>query len=477
MDLLHVTTELSPYIKVGGLADVVAALSKNLKLLGHRVTVVIPRYAALSNALMMARRLTPLRFTHAGQPFEVAVYDARLPSGVELVALEIPGMFDREGIYGFDGQDYPDNAIRFATFSKAVAEFIASRENAVGRFDLVHAHDWMTSLVHYFCREMGENKPASVLTIHNLVHQGITARDDLPKLGLSWNDFNIDGAEFYGRVNILKLGINCVDAITTVSETYAREIVTAHHGAGLEGLLLHRKDALTGITNGVDASVWNPATDVALPARYDVEDPTNKSRCKGALLAELELDIEMTRPLFGFVGRLVAQKGADILVGALPRILAEDATVVVAGDGDPALIRKLEQAVEKHKGRVAFVHAASEGFVHRLFAGADFVVVPSRFEPCGLVQLYGQRYGAVPIAHSVGGLCDTIVDCDAELETGTGFLFDEATPVALLGAIQRATAAYRSKRFLSLTRRVMRLDRGWERPARRYEQIYRNLIS
>jgi starch synthase len=476
MEILHVSTELSPYVKIGGLADVVAALTKNLRLLGHRVTLALPRYPGFEQGgLLAGRRLTPIEFELGGKKHQATVFDAKLASGVELVLLDLPGAFDRPGIYGERGADYPDNAERFAAFSRAVTELVAQRSAAGQGFSVVHAHDWPTALVPYFLKKQTGAVPPTVLTIHNLSHQGIVPREKIPTLGIDWADFHMDGVEFFGQANLLKAGIVSASALTTVSETYARDIVGTEHGGRLEGVLRARRDALTGIVNGVDASIWNPATDPAVVARYDAEDITNKARCKGALLAELGLEMASDRPLLVFVGRLVEQKGADLLLAALPKIIASEMSVAVAGDGDEELSAKLQAAAEKHAGKVAFVRAASEAVVHRMFGGADVVVVPSRFEPCGLVQLYAQRYGAIPVAHATGGLRDTIVDCDPSLETGTGFLFDEPTAGALVGALSRARTAFASSRWRALVRRVMRLDRGWERPARRYEQIYRTL--
>jgi starch synthase len=264
--------------------------------------------------------------------------------------------------------------------------------------------------------------------------------------------------------------------LTTVSPTYAREIQAPKHGAGLEGALRAHGDALLGITNGIDYAVWNPATDPALAVRYDAEDFANKARCKGALQKEIGLPIDANAPLVAYVGRMVAQKGTDLVAAAVPRLLrGTDAQVVVAGEGEGSIVSAVEAAAEKSHGRMAFARAASEVLVHRIFAGADLVVVPSRYEPCGLVQMYAQRYGALPVAHATGGLVDTIVDCDAKLETGTGFLFEEATADALLAATERAIAARTLPQWPALVRRAMRLDRGWERPARRYEQVYRSL--
>jgi starch synthase len=274
---------------------------------------------------------------------------------------------------------------------------------------------------------------------------------------------------------LLKQGIVTADIVTTVSPTYAREIQTQEHGARLEGVLRERGESLVGITNGVDYAVWNPATDPALAARYDAEDVPTKARSKGALQKELGLPIAPETPLVAFIGRLTEQKGADLLAPALPKLLrTTEAQLVVAGDGDDAIALGIETAVGKSRERAAFVRAASEALVHRFFAAADIVLVPSRYEPCGLVQMYAQRYGALPVARATGGLIDTVVDCDAKLETGTGFLFAEATVDDLLAGAQRALAARTLPRWPALVRRVMRLDRGWERSARRYEQLYRS---
>jgi starch synthase len=477
MDILHVATELAPFVKVGGLADVVAALTKHLKIQGHKVTLVLPRFPALEQGgLLLARRLSPLVFSHAGRRHEVSLFDSKLASGVELIAIDLPGAFDRPGVYGEQGADYPDNAERFALFCRAVAEVVRQRAATVP-FSVVHAHDWPSALSLYFLKKLMPQCPGLVLGLHNVAYQGIVPRERLPAMGISWEDFHMEGVEFFGQVNALKAGILSADALTTVSETYAREIQTPEHGHRLEGLLRARSASLTGIVNGVDASVWNPSTDPALAGRYDVEDITNKARCKGALLAELGFELGSGRPLAVFVGRLTHQKGVDLLLGALPRLIAADIQIAIAGDGDAALVEALQAAASKNKEQVAFRQAASESLGHRFFAGADLVLVPSRYEPCGLVQLYAQRYGALPVAHAVGGLRDTILDCDAALETGTGFLFEEPSALGLAGAVQRARAAYDSPRWRGLVRRVMRLDRGWERPTRRYEFVYRQVIG
>ncbi len=484
MDITFVTTELAPFVKVGGLADVSAALPKALRGLGHSVTLVMPRFPALEQqGLLLARRLTPLRFTLGERAIEATVLDGRLATQVDLVVVDVPGLFDRPGVYGEKGEDYADNALRFAVLSRAAAELVRQRLASGRATDVVHGNDWPAALVPAYLRALAAETPAlaavrTVLAIHNVAHQGIFPKDVLPVTGLGWDQFRVDGIEFYGGINFLKLGVLTADGVVTVSPTYAREIQTAERGARLDGVLRQRGEALAGILNGVDYSVWNPATDPALAARYDAEDPGNKARCKGALQKELGLPIDAAAPLLAYVGRMVEQKGTDLATAALPKLLrGTDAQVVFAGDGDPALVAAVETVVSRAGGRAVFARAASEPLVHRIIGGADAVLVPSRWEPCGLVQMYAQRYGAVPIAHATGGLADTIVDCDAKLETGTGFLFDAPSAEALLGAAERAVAARTQPRWPALVRRAMRLDRGWEGPARRYEQLYRSLSA
>ena len=482
MDITFVTTELAPFVKVGGLADVSAALPKALRSLGNGVTVVLPRYPALEQqGLLLARRLTPLKFTLGGRAFEATVFDGRLASQLDLVVIDVPGLFDRAGVYGERGEDYPDNALRFAALSRATAELVRQRVASGMPVDVVFCNDWPTALVPTYLKALVAETPAlaatrTLLTIHNVAHQGVFPKDTLPTLGLGWDQFHVDRIEFYGGINVLKQGIVTADVITTVSPTYAREIQTVELGGKLDGVLRARGESLVGIVNGVDYAVWNPATDAAIAVRYDAEDVTNKTRCKGALQKELGLGIDPHAPVVAFVGRMVQQKGIDLVTAAAAKLLrATDAQLVFAGDGDPALVAAVEAVVAKAPGRAALARAAAEPLVHRIFAGADFALVPSRYEPCGLVQMYAQRYGALPIAHATGGLVDTVVDCDAKLETGTGFLFDEPTVDALLGATERAIAARGLPRWPALVRRAMRLDRGWDRPARRYEQVARAL--
>jgi starch synthase len=337
----------------------------------------------------------------------------------------------------------------------AVVEIARQRAQSGRPFDVLHLNDWPVALA----AELLEN-----------------AARDTAELGSTKSVLTIHNAAYHGVLRALERGVAAANVVTTVSPTYARELLEPETGHGLDGIF--RSKPPVGILNGVDYSVWNPATDSALATRYDAEDTTGRARCRGALLKELGFSVGTDAPIVAFIGRLVEQKGVDLALGALPRILrSTEALVVFCGDGDGTNVAALEEARRKYEGRVAFVRAAPEKLVHRVLGGADLVMVPSRHEPCGLVQLYAQRYGAPPIAHAVGGLVDTVVDCDASLETGSGFLFAEPTADALASAVLRAVAARTQPSFARLVRRVMRLDRSWDGPARRYESVYRNVTG
>lgn len=472
--------------KATAAADVVASLSKALRLLGHKVTIALPRYPAIeASGVMVARRLTPLVLTVGGERVEVTVFDGRLGSGVELVLFDVPGLFDKPGLpadllrgLGESGDVDLEDARRVGVFSLATVELIRQRALAGTPFELVHAHDWPAAMVPYLLRQT-EGGPRAVLTIHDLSRQGLFPREVLSLFHLGQEHFQPSKLEFYGKVSLLKAGILASDAITTVSTTYAREMLTPEHGERLDGLLAlaSKEHEIVGIVSGIDYAVYNPMTDPALVARYDAEDTGNKGRCKSALLAELGLSVDPERPLVVATGRIGVAQGSDLLASALPKLLKTDAYVVVAGQGDPTLTAKIEAALGKVPERARFLGTLSEAALHRLYAAADIVVIPGRYEPCGIVQLYAQRYGAVPVACNAGGIVDTIVDCDAALETGTGFLFDKPTATNLVGGVQRALAAMTTPRWAALRRRVMRLDLGWDRPARRYAHVYRSALA
>ena len=457
-----VSSELAPVAKVGGLADAVAALSKTLSRLGHEVTVALPHYKVVEEAgLMLARRLSLLKLPCG----EATVFDAKLSPGVQLCFFDIPGLYDRPGLYDENGSAYPDNLKRFGMFCQAVAAYVEKRAAAGDGFDVVHVHDWPAALVTHLLRGKGIR---TVLTVHNAAHQGIFSMAEALQLGFVGPGLGSED----GVLNALRVGIEAADAVSTVSPSYARELQTAEGSEGLRDLLEARGAGFQGILNGVDYASWSPSTDPNLVARYDAEDVGNKGRCKASLLAELEMSIDPNVPLFVALGRVCMQKGSDLLAEAIPVLARGSAQIIVAGEGDPELEARIVAAVDGCADVAIYLGRVSEAMTHRLIAAADAVLMPSRFEPCGLVQQYAQRYGAAPIVRGTGGLADTVVDCDSALATGTGFVFDEPTGEALAATAARAVSAMQTSRWGELRRRIMRLDRSWERPARQYVRLY-----
>jgi starch synthase len=453
MEIAFLSSEMAPWIKVSGLADVSHALPKALRALDHRVSVILPKYPAFEESgLLLARRLSTVPFQHCGQHYEAVAYDTRLPSQVDLTVIDVAGAFTE--VYEGAGE----SAKRFALFCAAATALIAARTKP---FDVIHLNDWPTALVAKFAKE--QNLPSRVvLTVHNgaATHQGLFAGLEPEGLGLSPAD----------RANLLEQGLRYADAVTTVSPSYAQELLSEPGGAGLAHAYGALASPLQGILNGIDYAVWNPATDSAIPSRYDAEDASMKTRCKTSLQRELGFEVDTEAPLVAFVGRLTPQKGIADLVRALPSLVrASSASFVLAGAGELAPLVK--ECVTSLEGRVRFIESAPESMVHKMFAAASVVLVPSVFEPCGLVQMYAQRYGALPVARAVGGLKDTIVDLEASLATGTGVLYEHAEDIE--AATLRALSLLIHPKYPAVVRRLMKLDRGWERTARLLERVYR----
>jgi starch synthase len=475
MDILFVTPEVVPFSKVGGIGDVAGALPKALRALGHRVMVLSLRYGTVDpTANALARRLIKLQVPLGNETVAAEVYEAKLPSGVNVTLLNAPGLTDRPRVYG-----EPDDAKRFAFLAGGAIEWLRAQSKVP---DVVHAHDWAAALVPLKLKLAAEQDAKlvaakSVFTLHGVSQQGLFPRETLATAGVPEKYFTPQGVEFYGQVSWLKAGILYADRVTTVSPGYAREIVQPDGGAGLDGVLRSRGRELVGILNGVDFAVWNPATDPHLVARYDAEDPGARERCKADLLARTGLAPDTDAPVLGYVGRLDAQKGVDLLVKAAPRLMRQNAQLVVLGEGDDALAEALAALAARFPERVHFKRGFDDVLAHKIYAGADFFLAPSRAEPSGLTHLYAMRYGAVPIARATGGLADTVVDCDAQLETGTGFLFGAPDPEEFYGAVARALSAYGRRDALArLRRRVMRKDFSWDRSARQYNAVYSALV-
>jgi starch synthase len=479
LSVLHIASEASPFVKTGGLADVCAALPRALARAGVRTSLVIPRYRAIDpRKHSLARRLLPLRVPLGDRTEEVILHEGRLPGGHVDVTLVDHPLFDREGIYGEGGHDYPDNARRFALLGRAALE-IAHRADRWP--DVVHGHDWQGALGIFYARRgavPGRPVPATVLTIHNLAFQGLAPRAVVEELGLGWDIFTPEVGEFFGQLNLLKLGIAFADRLTTVSPRYAREICTSEQGAGLDGFLRERRSRLAGILNGIDTEIWDPERDPLLPVRYDGTDRLGKAACKAALQREVGLPVRASVPVFGQVSRLTEQKGYTLINECAEELAKLDAQVVFLGNGERRFEDMLSGLARRHPARIAFRGEYDEKLAHRIMAGADFYLMPSLFEPCGLNQMYAQRYGTVPIVRATGGLDDTVIDYDEATRTGTGFKFAEPTAAALVSAVKRAVILYRQRDAMNaLLTQIMRLDHGWNVSARRTIELYERSIT
>lgn len=460
-----VASEAAPFAKTGGLADVLASLPAALARLGNEVAVVLPRYRSVP--LSGAAPVLTAAVQVGARRFPVAVYET-VRHGVRFLFVDCPPLYDRPGIYGEHGRDYPDNHLRFALLNMA-AITVARR---LFRPDVFHAHDWQGGLLPVYLGEHLAFDPTfagvrCVFTIHNLGYHGVFPASTLPELGLSRSLLQPEGLEFFGQISFLKAGIVWSDAITTVSPTYAREIQTPEFGFRMDGLLRSRSYKLTGILNGIDYEEWNPRTDRNLPANYSAAELDGKRECKTALLAEMGLP-ESSRPLLGIVSRFADQKGMDVAMAAAsaPGSPLENAALVVLGSGDPALETAFRDLAKASPSRVAVRIGYDEGLAHRIEAGADMFLMPSRYEPCGLNQIYSLRYGTPPIVHATGGLQDTV---DPE----TGFKFKELSPEQLTGAIWTALAAFEDRdEWTRRMRRGMAKDFSWDASALEYQKLY-----
>lgn len=475
MKILSVASELYPLVKTGGLADVTGALPAALAGEGVRVTSLVPGYPAVMAALDKAA------------PFHV--YDdliggpARLLRGTakghDVIVIDAPQLFDRPGnpYLGKDGQDWPDNAQRFAALGKAAAD-VAGGINAHYRADVLHCHDWQAALGPVYARFLGG--PKSVMTVHNIAFQGQFPASVFARLGLPAQAFAIDGLEYYGNVGYLKGGLATADAITTVSPSYAQEICTAEYGMGLDGLLRARRQVLRGIVNGIDTEVWDPATDTLIAATYSAKTLKKRAQNKRALEQRFGLD-EGDGLLHGVVSRLTWQKGMDIFAESLDHLVATGARLALLGTGEAAIEAAILDAAARHKGRIGVIMGYDEAVSHLIQAGADTILVPSRFEPCGLTQLYGLRYGAVPVVARTGGLNDTVIDAnDAALQAGvaTGFQFAPVDAATLEHTLARVAHCHAEpKLWRLLQKRGMEQDVSWARSAAAYAQLYRSLVK
>ena len=482
LKICFVSSEVSPFAKTGGLADVAAALPAALKNMEQDVRLMMPKYRMINDRKYVLRDVIRLREVHVelgGKVRTASGKTAFLPNTkVHVYFLFIPELFDRKGIYQdpATGKDFEDNAERFAYFSKAVVETL---KLLYWQPDIIHCNEWQTALIPYYLKTVYADEEffqgtKTVLTLHNLAYQGIFPLELAPQLGIEEKEAQPGGAfELNGQLNLLKGGILYADAITTVSERYAQEITTAEFGFGLEGVLKQRQKDLYGILNGVDYSVWNPETDRYLAAKYDAKSLDKKVENKKALCNQFKLPFQAETPLIGMVTRLVEQKGIDLVVDGIDELMKRDIQMVILGTGEEKYQTALKAAAEKYPEQLAVHFKFDEKLAHLIEGGADMFLMPSRFEPCGLNQMYSLKYGTVPIVRETGGLADTVENVDPQTGKGTGFTFQEFSVEAMLDAVDRALAAFRDKAtWAKIQKAGMRKDFSWENSAKKYLKVY-----
>ena len=476
--VLAVVSEIYPLVKTGGLADVAGALPRALRPHGVEVVTLVPGYPAVTAALGHADEVLTIADLFGG-PARVLAAEA---SGLDLLVLDAPHLFARAGTpyAGPDGHDWPDNAFRFGALG-LVAARIGFGEIAGYVPDIVHGHDWQSGLTMAYLAYDGRPRPKTVLSVHNLAFQGQFPPDLLDGLRLPPSAYAPDGVEYYGTIGFLKAGLQFADRITTVSPTYAAEIQTPPGGCGIDGLLRARAGVLSGILNGIDVEVWNPATDPHIPSGFDLSSLPARAPNKAALQKRFALSEDADRLLFGVVSRLAWQKGLDLLAEAVPALLDAGGQLAVLGTGDRDLERQWSSIAAAHRGRIGCVVGYDEDLAHLIQAGADAVLVPSRFEPCGLTQLCALRYGAVPVVAKVGGLADTIVDVGRAARVAkdaTGLHFSPVTREALAVALQRTAELWAQPvRWKRLQGNGMRTDVSWTGPAKQYAGLYSELLA
>ncbi|MDD5296124.1 MAG: glycogen synthase GlgA [Rhodocyclaceae bacterium] len=478
--LLFATSEIAPWVKTGGLGDVAAALPEALHRSGMDVRVLVPAYPAMKAAFPLAHTLVGIAAPGGLLP-PCRILEASAPSGLTIWLLDCPELFIRPGgpYQTPDGPDWPDNPLRFALLSRVAAILSSDASPLEWRPQIVHGNDWQTGLIPAYLHFMPGRRPRTVMTIHNLAFQGNFPQQWLSDLGLPWDAWHLEGAEFHGYLSFLKAGLYYCDRITTVSPTYAREICSDELGFGMAGLLQHRAPVLSGILNGIDDAVWNPADDSSLAAAYDGEHLEGKAANKAELQRLMGLAVTPEKPLLGVVSRLTHQKGLDWVAAVGEQLVQAGMQLAVLGSGDKGLQGAFSDLAQRYPDSVGVRIGYDEGLSHQIEAGADIFLMPSRFEPCGLNQMYSLRYGTPPLVRPTGGLADTVTDCnDATLANGsaTGFVMPGADAEALLSTVYRAVARWRDKDgWRALQRNGMARDFSWTRAAQSYLALYRQL--
>jgi len=479
MKIAFLASEVIPFAKTGGLADVAGALPKFLSRLGADVRVFMPLYREVLKKNLPLEPVIASTLDLGGKTVPFSVFERRA-DGFSAYFIDQAAYFDRDQLYGTPAGDYPDNGERFAFYSRASLETM----RAIGFSpDVVHGHDWQAAAAFAYLKFTYADEPffartRSLFTIHNLAYQGLFEKDILARVGLPESLFNMNDLEFYGKVNALKAGVLYATAVTTVSPRYSREIQTPEFGCGLDGLLRHRAEALHGILNGVDYHDWNPGTDRLIPRNFGPADLSGKRECRAELVRMFGLSAPPDLPVAGMVTRLAGQKGLDIVCEALDALLGLGLTLVILGTGDQKIQDFLLEAQKKHPARLGLKVAFDEKIAHTIYAGSDLFLIPSRYEPCGLTQMYALKYGTIPVVRATGGLDDSIQEYDPRAGTGNGFKFVEAAPEALLSAADRSIGTFRRPNlWQALVGNAMASDFSWERSAAAYFDLYRKIAA
>lgn len=478
--ILIAASEANPLARTSFMGDVVAALPLALRRQGIQASLIIPRYRSIPTSfhqeLVMSGITSPVGDKHV----QFDVYRTELGT-VPVYLIDQPEYFDREGIYGDDRGEFLDNAERFIFFSRAIIDLLPYYPDPP---DIIHCNDWQTGLSPLYLKlfqecQTGYRHVRSLFTVHNLAYQGLFWRFDMHLTCLPWDYFTPDGIEFYGDLNLLKAGLLYSDAINTVSPAYCREILSETHGCGLDGVLRATRSKLHGILNGADYETWSPDKNPFIPQSYSLGDPSGKNLCKQEVLKSLKLDVEADRPLITMIAPLYTRKGADLLEQSLESMITKGCQVVLQGEGDKNYQKAFIQLAETYGHSFAFLNNFDQDLSHKLIAGSDLLLKPSRYEPCGLIQLYALKFGTIPIAHRTGGLDDTIIDeSDSHRGPATGFKFDHYTPESLLSSLDRALDAFNDPvKWSALVKSAMKQDYSWDKAAAEYINLYRQIVS
>jgi starch synthase len=481
LNILFVSPEVHPFAKTGGLGDVSGALPRALKELGHDVRVMLPKYRSVDQAKRAVKPMgRTVTVTVGPKTLTGELHESRLHRSMPVYMVDQRDYFDREGFYGDAHGEFHDNAERFIFFNRAVLEACKSLDFQP---DIIHCNDWQTGLIPCYLQTLYNSDPffentRTVFSIHNLGYQGNFDKRAIPAAHLPWDLFTLEGVEFYGQFSFLKTGLVYADVLATVSKTYRREILTPEHGFAMDGVLRHHQDKLFGILNGVDYREWDPQNDAHIKTRYGPKSLKGKPECKKSLLRKLSLPIKEKTPLICMVTRLSPQKGIDLVVQSFSELMALDAAWVILGSGEADYENFFKDQDRKNEGRFRFVSGFDEKLAHQIIAGSDLLLMPSKYEPCGLTQMYALRYGTVPVVRRVGGLADTVKSFQPGNSRGTGFLFKHAEAGELLRSLKKALALYsRKKDWRTLMRNGMKQDFGWDRAAKHYDRLYRRTLK